>query len=220
MLEAIGPDIWTHEAQFHVGRLHIPHRVTIMRCATGIVVHSPSNPDQPLLDEIKALGPLDAAIFPSWWHDLYLREWSSITPRLFVAPDLCGASMRMTNAAILTEQNIWPEFDQRSVDGLGVWLNEFVFFHRPSRSLIVADLVVNVDADLPLLTRTFFGLMGAYPGPKVPWFYRAVARNRQHLRERLQSVLDLDFERIIVGHGQIAGSEGRAALTSFVSTLT
>jgi uncharacterized protein DUF4336 len=230
VLEPLADNIWTYQADYRVGLLHIPHRVTVMRTPDGgAIVHSPARPDEALCAEIDALGPIEAVIWPSWWHDIYLKDWcahldaalGSSRPwaKICVAPELAGAARSSSNVHVLGDVPLAPELDQLYVDGLGVHLNEFVFFHRPSKALVVADLIVNVPPGLGLLERTFFGLMGAYPGPKVPWFYRAVARDRDRLRAKFDAMLAWDFDRLIMGHGDVITTDARAKLRRAVDAL-
>ena len=213
MLEAVGTELWSYEATYRLGALAIPHRVTIWRAPSGgLVVHAPCKPDEPARTLLADLGVVDSVVWPSWWHDLYLRAWAAAYPsaKLYVSPRLRRAAIP---AAILDEARPpWPDVDLLYVDKLPALLDEFVFLHRPSRTLVVADLVVNVRADLPRLTRAFFGLMGAYPGPRIPWFYATLTADKQHLRKTFQRMLAWDFDRLVVGHGDVVRTGAKSAL--------
>jgi uncharacterized protein DUF4336 len=165
-------------------------------------------------NELAQLGSVESIVWPSWWHDLYMRAWASAYPaaKLYVAPALNGARRSLTIAGILSEdEHPWPGVELVNVDQLSTFFDEFVFYHRPSRSLIVADLIVNVGYDVPLSSKMLFRLIGAYPGPRIPWSYRIAIRNKKRLREKLDRVFAWDFDAIVVGHGGVVRTGGKPA---------
>jgi hypothetical protein len=71
-----------------------PHTIRFIRYAAlangNLVVYSPTRLDIASQEEFQKLGPIIAIIAPSWWHDLYWREYLSAYPdaRLYGAPTL------------------------------------------------------------------------------------------------------------------------------------
>ena len=220
-MQAIGNNIWSHDATYHFGALAIPHRMSVTRGTRGIIVHSPCKPDGATRAALDALGAVESVVWPSWWHDLYLRSWADAYPRatLFVAPTLRRVSLGLEHVKILDASTTLADLDCVSIDKLGVWFDEFVFFHRPSRSLIVADLVVNVPQSIRQPMRTFFALMGAFPGPKIPWYYRWIARDRGRLAAQLRRILEWDFDALVMGHGDLIRTGAHSAFGSCVDHL-
>lgn len=223
MFEAIGDGLWSHRALYRFGALSFPHAVTAIRKRDGgIIVHSPATPDDVTRTALASLGAIEAIVWPSWWHDLHLREWADAYPDalLYVAPDLRRRVAANTNARVLSDASVVdPDIELAGVDKLGVWFDEYVLLHRPSKTLVVADLVVNVSGGLPFPTNLFFALMGTRPGPKIPWFYKTVARDKKRLRSQLDRIASLDFDRLVVGHGDNVLSNARAAFADAVDRL-
>jgi hypothetical protein len=223
MFDPIAAGVWCHRAQYRFGALEFPHAVTVIRKHDGgLIVHSPAKIDGATRDALKSLGSVSTILWPSWWHDLYLRAWADAYPdaRLFVAPDLRSKVKGMSNARMLSESSdVDSDVDIIAVDGLNVWFDEFVVMHRPSRTLVVADLVVNVGPDLAFPTSAFFALMGARSGPFIPWFYRLVAHDKQRLRSQLDRISGLGFERLIVGHGDAILTDPRVIFANAVERL-
>lgn len=223
MFDQIADGLWCHRAQYRFGALEFPHAVTVMREHDGgLIVHSPAKVDDATRDALESLGRVSTIVWPSWWHDLYLRAWADAYPdaRLFVAPDLARKAAGLSNVRSLSESSdVDVDVEIIAVDGLNVWLDEFVLLHRPSKTLVVADLVVNVGPDLPFPTNTFFALMGARSGPFIPWFYPIVTRDKRRLRSQLDRIAALDFDRLIVGHGDNILANARTAFASAVDRL-
>lgn len=223
IFEPIGPGIWTHESLYRLGALSIPHRVTVLRDPSGgLVVHSPARLDDETRASLEELGRVSTIVWPSWWHDLGIPEWMKAYPdaRVWVAPDSRRAVRNKPGVQVLSETAVVnADLAQVYVDGLLAWFNEFVFFHSPSKTLIVADLIVNVHRDLPQPTRTFFSLLGAFPGPRIPWYYPLVSRDRRRLRDACTRILAWDFDAMVVGHGDVITTGAHAAFAEAVETL-
>src|SRR5215469_16789344 len=148
MFFCIADGVWYHRAQYRFGALVFPHAVTVIRSrGGGLIVHSPARLDDATRVALGSLGDVVSIVWPSWWHDLHLREWADAYPDalLYVAPDLRRAVDGRENARILSDSStVDADIETVPVDRLGVWFDEFVFMHTPSKTLVVADLVVNV----------------------------------------------------------------------------
>ena len=91
MFRSLGANIWDHEMPIQFGGIPLWHRMTVIRLTNGgLVVHSPTRLDLASQEEFQKLGPIVAIIAPSWWHDLYLREYLNTYPnaKLYGAPTL------------------------------------------------------------------------------------------------------------------------------------
>jgi hypothetical protein len=117
--------------------------MTVIRLTNGgLVVHSPTRLDLASQEEFQKLGPIVAIVAPSWWHDLHLREYLSAYPnaRLYGAPTLVRWNRWVPFAEVLDDSapSLWTEeIDQVHVQGIGLFLDEIVFYHRRSRSLML-----------------------------------------------------------------------------------
>src|SRR5260221_1001533 len=101
--------------------------------------------------------------------------------------------------------SLWTdEIDQVHDQGIGLFLDEIVFYHRASRSLIVADLLFNLSEKDAWITRTMGSLViGPFPGCRFARLYRPAVTDRRRMRTAVERVLDWDFARIVVGHGAV-----------------
>jgi len=175
--------------------------MTVIRLTNGgLVVHSPTRLDLASRQEFQKLGPIVAIVAPSWWHDLYLREYLSAYPdaRLYGAPTLVGWNRSLPFAEVLGDF------------GIGLFLDEIVFYHRRSRSLIVADLLFNLSEKDAWITRTRGSLViGPFPGCRFARLYRPAVTDRRRMRTAVERILDWDFDQIIVGHGAVVANKGK-----------
>ena len=106
-----------------------------------------------------------------------------------------------------------PDFDQAWFRGSPV-LDEIVFFHRPSRAALVADLIQAFDDSFlhdhwSWWRRPLAGLDGitaADPGAPREW--RLSFTDRAAARAARDKALSWNCERVIVAHGEWSRSGG------------
>jgi glyoxylase-like metal-dependent hydrolase (beta-lactamase superfamily II) len=82
-------------------------------------------------------------------------------------------------------------------------LNEVVFHHRASRTLICTDLLFNVTHPATWMTSvalTLMGTKGRLATSRAWWLY---TRNRAALKNSLEQLLRWDFARVIPAHGDV-----------------
>jgi hypothetical protein len=191
------------------GIIPLGHRMTVVRLPTGgLFVHSPVAWTPGLAAELARLGPVEVLVAPSWFHDSYWPPWFRAHPK---ARFLCAPGMEQAIRGITFEETLAAEPDpawgdvlqQTCVEGMPK-VNEHLFLHLPSRSLIVADFVFHlVAADLPPITGQLMRLFGSYDRFAVSKVYRSQVRDRSALRDSVERVLAWEPARVVVGHGRI-----------------
>lgn len=83
--------------------------------------------------------------------------------------------------------------------------------HRPSKTLVVSDLVFNFGPTAPWITRAAMrGLLG-HPGCRTTLIER-LGMHRAAARREIATLAEWDFDRIIMAHGEVIEREGRAVL--------
>src|ERR1022692_3583171 len=196
--QQLDDNLWLFEKSIRFGPVPLPHTMTVVRLPnSGLFVHSPTRLDPTTMAEFASLGPVDSIVWPSWWHDMYLRDYAAAFPdaKLFGSPLLVKSHSSIPALHVLdADTPQWsPGIDALYVDRMRLFLDEFVFLHRPSRSVIVADLAFHIDGGRNIFTRSSFRFIGAYPGCNVPWFFRPAAKDRRYLRKKIDRILDWDF---------------------------
>ncbi|HEX7408645.1 MAG TPA: DUF4336 domain-containing protein [Candidatus Binatia bacterium] len=217
MLRELAPNLWVTERPQRFGGVEVGTRMTVIRLPEEkLFLHSPVTLDAGLRGELGRLGVPRFVVAPNRFHHLYAGEYTRAYPdlALFVAP---GLETKRPDLAVRGVLNAdappgWrDQIDQLLVHGYPL-LNEVVFLHRASRTLIVSDLVFNIHDDSPSLTRLIFRLIGAYGrcGPSL--LERILVRDRAAARDSLTRILTWDFDRVILAHGRLLESGGGAAL--------
>ena len=88
-------------------------------------------------------------------------------------------------------------------------MDEVVFLHRPSRTLILCDLCECVHADAPWLWRLLGKGAGIYEHYGPPIDMKLSFNDRKALRGFVKRVLDWDFDRIVLSHGNLVERNGK-----------
>ncbi len=215
MLQAIAPGLWT--AAYPLSVLGTDHgrTVTVIRLASGkLLIHSMAPFTAADLGAIRSAGE------PAWLaeamllHDTYAAEGRKAFPELpFLGPPGFGEVAGFPVLPLLPPPPEW-EGEIRVARLAGApKLEEHVFLHVPSRTLIVADLVFNFRADEHGWNRFFHRYVAGfrrYPGTSR--IFRWCVRDHDAFRRSLEEVLKWDFDRIIPGHGDIIERGGKEAL--------
>ncbi len=216
-LQQLHTDLWIADAPLRFVGLELGSRMTIVRLPDAkLLLHSPIPASPDLVAEVSALGPVAYLVAPNRLHHLFVGEWQAACPdaQTFVAPGLEEKRSDLPVTGVLGDEPEpgWRDaLDQVRVSGVP-FVNEVVFFHRPSATLIASDLAFNVGHSSPLLTRLFFRLSGTYARLSPTLLERMLVRDRATFRQSLERILAWPFERVIVAHGEVCEHGGREQL--------
>ncbi len=215
-MQQLHSDLWVADSPLRFVGLEIGARMTVVRLpGPKLLLHSPVAATEQLVREVKALGRVAYLVAPNRFHHLSVGEWLRACPEasVYVAPGLDEKRPDLKIAGVLTDE---PEpgwagtIDQVLVRGFA--LNEVVFFHRPSATLIATDLSFNVGSSSTQLTRLAFRLGGTYGRLSPTLLERLLVRDRTAFRHSLERILEWPFDRVVVAHGEVSEKGGREEL--------
>lgn len=198
--------LWTATTPIRFAGTWFPHVMTVVRLRNeSVMLHSPCRPSAALFDEIAQVGAVAHVVAPNWFHDLYLREYRAAYPAAaFWAPAFLGRQHPgLIDGVLNAATTPFAELPHIALSGL-LSFDETIFFHVPSRTLIVADLLMNAVADekTPAFTRIgyrLFGLDGRLKVfPLLRWFG---VSSRPSMRRAAEQIVAWDPQHVIVGHG-------------------
>jgi uncharacterized protein DUF4336 len=206
MLDPIIPGaIWFSERPVKFAGVWLRSRTTVVRLEDGgLWVHSPSEPTAAMREALSALGPVRWIVIPNRFHHLQ----ASATARAYPEAQVVGpASVGSRNAGVkldraVDDPAVWakvPELDPIALAGVP-YLDETLFFHRPTGSLIGADVVLCACARDHWSWRLAARICGCYEKPKIPPEVRIFTRRRDETARALDRMLALPLKRILVAH--------------------
>jgi hypothetical protein len=218
--QPIASGLWTIERRlrFPPG-LELAGKMTVVRLHDGaLVLISPVALDDATHAQIAALGSVAAVIAPNSFHYLFVSAYAAAFPgcRTFLAPGLRERVPTCPAGTVLGDDvrpDWFAELEHR-VFGPVRGGAEIVFLHRPSATLILTDLAMNVITIESALQRWAWRASGILPrfGPSRSarlTFLRDPAAARPYL----EAILGWEFTRIVVAHGDPIERDGRRAFT-------
>jgi hypothetical protein len=198
--------------------------MTVVRLGNGDVwLHSPTRFNAELRRQIETLGPIRHLVAPNIAHWTHLKDWqvgcpaakTSAAPNLRQRPQVRKEGLRLDRDLTDEPPEEWSaEIEQIVVPG-GSGFREVAFFHRPTRTLILTDLIQNLEPEkLPPGTRLFAKLTGVQaPSGKAPAYLRLVVRlRRKEAKEAVSRIVAWNPERVIFSHGRWFEKDGTANL--------
>jgi hypothetical protein len=217
MLTSLAPDLWERNEPLTIFGMAIGHRMTVARLTDGSLwLHSPVAYRPELAAALTALGPVRHVVAPSTIHDTYLEGWFAAYPsaQFHGAPGFLEARPDLKFNTTLGDNPdpAWGGLFAAHMLGGVPRLNEVIFLHRPSRTLIVTDLVFNLGPDMPLLSRLLLRLNDCDCRLAVSRLFRSTIKDRAALRRSLDLILGWDFDRVVVSHGRNLDRDARPSL--------
>ncbi len=194
-----------------------PTRMAVIRLQDGsLFVWSPTALSPEVKQQVDALGPVRHLVSPNMLHHLFLGEWKSAYPHalLYAPPGLRRRRRLLPFDADLGDAPAlaWAtNVDQVIVRG-SLYLTEVVFFHRPSRTAIFADLIQNFPRDWFQGWRGLLARHGGIvaPNPGAPRDLRASFLSRRAARASLERIMAWPIEQVLIAHGDPVTSNGAA----------
>lgn len=215
MLQQLHENLWIADMPASRLGFEFGARMTIARLKNKkLWVHSPIEL-APFQNELDALGEIGFVVSPFRFHYMHLPEFAAAYPnaKFFAPPGMNMEKMKEVRFAGRLKDGPrleWKDdLDQLIVKGNALD-NEVVFFHKPSRSLIVADLCFNIPPDRSKATNVIAGALGVLDHMAPSRNFKVMTRNRSLVRQTIKRILKWDFERVILSHGDIVESDAKA----------
>lgn len=194
--------IWTMEQPSNFLGVPLGLRMTIIRLTQQqLIIHSAIPYSEKNDALIQALGEVRYLIAPNLEHTRFINEWRQRYPNA----QLYAPSAVSFDYNVALEDNNSP-LSQHSdlfylkIDGMPR-LQEFVFFHPQSQTLILTDLAFNLGKAMSLWGRTFLQLNGAYQRFTPSRILKSMIKDEDAFCNSLQQVQQWDFKQIIIAHG-------------------
>lgn len=224
MLEQVDTDIWVAEQPIRYFGLSIRTRMTIIRLANHeLAVISPIRMDDELTSQLDEIGAIAHIIAPNLYHYFFAAECKAIYPKaiFWAALGLADKKPDLPIDQTISTQEEWPlndlkfaHFDGFKTLGSGGIdsLNECVFFHEQSRTLILTDTAFNFDESFLIAIRLTTRVGGGYKNLSPSLLEQIATTDKQKVKAAVERVLAWDFKRVIMAHGAIVEKDGKEKL--------
>ncbi len=223
-LSRVTDDIWVvDDKPINAAGLQLPVRMTVIRLSNGdLVLHSPVRYSLSLRQELERLGRIRYLLAPNIAHWMFLPEWQRQLPQAAILAARGLAARRQVRAAGLridrelgdTTPQEWAT-DLETVSVNAPMFSEIELFDRRSRTLVLTDLVQNLDPHrLSAANAAAANLLGiAKPAGKAPVYLRLLLRlGGRSVRAAAERLVKLAPERVIFAHGDWFETQATARL--------
>ena len=228
----VAADLWVVDARpIRAMGIPMPVRMTVVRLPGGdLWLHSPTRCNDGIVQALAQLGPVRHLVAPSLGHWTFLAGWQArfpeavawAVPTLRRRPQVRASRVRLDRDLDAEAPPDWSgTLRQEIVPGLGGF-REAVFLHEPSRTLILTDLISNIEVDrVPAVTRIYARLSGTRaPHGSTPHYLRLSLRlRRQAAAGAVLRVLAWQPERVIFAHGRWFKRDGTRRLAGAFAWL-
>ncbi|MRJ44839.1 DUF4336 domain-containing protein [Idiomarina loihiensis] len=211
-MENLAHEIWVFDGS-SVKFLGLPFstRMTVVRLLNGeLWVHSPIQLSETIREQIENLGQVKYLIAPNHLHHLFLPEWVSAYPNAetYGTNEVIKKRSDISFTDSLNNQQSWAwssEIEQELFSGSPL-MEECVFYHKVSNTLVVADLIENFSGQnfnyWQRVVAKGVGILA--PNGKMPLDWRlSFIFGRDDARGHLNRLLAWKPQILVMSHGEI-----------------
>ncbi len=209
-LQPVAENVWIHDGET-VPFFGLPYstRMTVIGLAERrLWLHSPIALNAALAEELQSLGEVRYLIAPNPLHHLFLGQWQAAYPE---ALSYAAPGLRKKRPDLVFDGDLQASAEPAWADEIGQtlftgspWMEEAVFFHVASKTLILTDLIENFEPSaFNRWQRLLAGLTGILaPDGKTPVDWRlSFLLGKKRARQALATMLAWQPENIVIAHG-------------------
>ncbi len=212
MLIKIDSNIWIYDGNcVSFMGFPFPTRMTIIKLDdNSLWIHSPCMLDDNLKRSVNQLGQVKYLVSPNKLHHLFILNWVAAFPHAltYSSPGVerKRRDIKFTNQLKNCSPPEWNRDIEQVIFKGSMVMEEVVFYHKESNTLIVADLIENFDVNtltkIQTLIAKIVGILA--PKGKMPLDWRiSFFLGKKLARVSLDVILGWKPKRIIMSHGLI-----------------
>lgn len=204
-------------------KMPFPTRMTVVRLdGERLFIHSPTHLTPELKIEVEKIGRPCWIIGPNRLHYWWISEWRTAFPDAFVylAPgtkEHAGNHIRFHGLPLSGASGYLWDTDLATLPVSCAYMTEVEFFHHPSRTLILTDLIQNFEPwrlnSFAMQTLTRLGGVQDPDGQMPRDMRLTFVKQRADLKAAVEKMLRWNPERIILAHGRWYEKDGANELS-------
>lgn len=192
-----------------------------------LMLHSPCEITPTIAEATSALGHVAHIVAPGNFHNMYTATAQAAFPqaKTSICPGVERRNPSLKYDGVLDDgapEEWLGEIDQVLVQGTRI-MREVAMFHRPSRTLLLVDLIENFTDATPhiggMLKFWFKYVLRMWNSPRPAPEYRMGWIDHQAAAKSLRRILAWDFQRIVLAHGDLIDRNAREVAAAAWSGL-
>ena len=221
-MQQIAENLWLLRFPLRLLGLQIGRNVSVIRLASGkLIIHSTAPFDPNVVARIRAKGQPAWLLDATRFHDSCAAEGRAAFPEVtYLVPEPFPHRDRLRGIPLENVPDEWAgEVELRRIDGMPS-VQEHAVFHRPSRTLIVGDLLFNFRENASWWTKLVARwVMRLDRLVGMSLVFRSMIRDKAAFHRSMADIFAWDFDRVIVGHGSVIETGGKELLREVVQTV-
>lgn len=225
MIESGGENIWFVRAPLSLGGVQVTTQMSIIKNGDDkILLISPVEISPALKEEILRLGQVCWIVAPNNFHHFYIQSALNAFPSAqLLCPQGLGKKRKdlpAHNIIDVSDQAVWGE----DLIALQIYhsglVDEHVFLHKPSKTLVLTDLFMLFNENSNFVTKVICVLVGVSTRQvKMSRMMKLLYRDKNLLRDSFQKILSWDFQRVHLAHSRNIEENARAQIQQAMSFL-
>lgn len=216
LLTCVVPNsIWHAQQALKFGPISVTTRMTVVRLRDGSLwVHSPISPTSDLIQELHGVGSVRYVVAPNKAHHLFFLDFLKANPLAqgFIAAGLESKRPDLGRFPQVSQEVPWgSEIQGFFIEGLPI-LNETVWFHSDTGTLILTDLLFCISAANRGMSGLVAKVLGVHGKLGMSRTMKLATRDKQALAQSVLPLLSLPVQRVVVAHDQIITEQPMAKL--------
>jgi hypothetical protein len=208
LIAVVDDKIWTMARPVWFSGVRLRARTTVIRLEDGsLLIHSPAPVTDALAEQLRALGPVRWLVVPNRFHHLGTPAAAAHFSEAHVVGP---ASALAKNKALKLDLDICdakfgeqvPELEALPLRGVP-FLDETVLYHRPTQTLLGADIVLCAHAEDHWTWRWAARITGCYERLRVPPDVKKELADKAATVRSVGAMLERPTQRLIVAHADI-----------------
>jgi len=216
-LRKIDKNIWVAEKPMQFMQMPFGTRMTVVKLKNGhLWLHSPVKLDDELKAQLAEIGKVKYLVSPNLYHHLFLTDYLDIDAgiEIYAAKGLSKKRKDLKRINVIDSKAKLPwaaEIKTLNSEGMP-FVQEIVFLHGESKTLVVTDMLQNFQKIEGFLFSNYLKLSGIYKKPGVSMAIRYSVFSHKKFRIFFDQVLEWEFQKIIMSHGELIEENAKQIL--------
>jgi hypothetical protein len=223
-LERLADNLWRVEGA--LPGMSLRRAMTVVRRSDGsLLLHSPIALDEARQRELEALGPIAVLVVPNAGHRLDAPAYKARYPGVAT---FCPRGGRSKIAEVVAVDGTYDDYADdgtlrfETLDGVAEAEGAMLVRSEDGATVVLNDVVMNMDKKKDVLGYLFTTVMGSAPGPRVSRLVRLLyVKDQPALRKHLERLAATpNLQRLIVAHEKVSsGADAASALRQAATYL-
>ena len=218
LTEFVEDQIWTKDYPVELAICPFNARMSVIRLGDGrLMLHSPCEIDDATAAALAQLGQVACIVAPGSLHHLHVAGAQRRYPdaQTYICPGVERRAPDLHFDWMLESRSpaIWSDtIDQVLIRG-NRFVREVAMLHKPSSTLLLVDSIENYGdrtKDVSWQLKVWWKLLRMWNKPKPAPEYRFGWKDKAAARASLQTILEWDFDKIILSHGDNIVDDAKA----------